>query len=177
MSILEGEGMRRPAFISAWAAAQRIYDPVSEERKVAEVVGGLVAKNINNPDPKQQWKNTCAVRMSYILNQSGMLIPSLPGQTVSGADGRQYFFRVRQLIPFLASQWGPAEIVKYPPASGGALAGRKGVILFEVSGWADALGHATLFDGNINPAIQQGASSSCIENFGVAEVGSNVLRL
>jgi hypothetical protein len=43
--------------------------------------------------------------------------------------------------------WGKAEVVKYPPADGGTLAGRKGVILFEVSGWSNAEGHATLFDG------------------------------
>ena len=27
------------------------------------------------------------------------------------------------------------------------LSGRQGVILFEVAGWSDAEGHATLFDG------------------------------
>jgi hypothetical protein len=27
------------------------------------------------------------------------------------------------------------------------MAGKQGLILFEVSGWSDALGHATLFDG------------------------------
>jgi hypothetical protein len=30
--------------------------------------------------------------MSYILNQSGLIIPAFRGQTVSGADKRQYFF-------------------------------------------------------------------------------------
>jgi hypothetical protein len=37
--------------------------------------------------------------------------------------------------------------VKYPPFGGGPLAGKKGLILFEVKGWNDALGHATLWDG------------------------------
>ncbi|MCA8364030.1 type VI secretion system amidase effector protein Tae4 [Burkholderia contaminans] len=40
-----------------------------------------------------------------------------------------------------------AERVEYPPSNGGSLAGRQGVILFEVSGWSDAQGHATLFNG------------------------------
>lgn len=85
--------------------------------------------------------------MSYILGEAGMVIPRIPEQTVSGRDNRQYFFRVRDLIRFLEQRWGKAEGVKYPPSTGGPLAGRQGVILFEVSGWSDAQGHATLFNG------------------------------
>jgi hypothetical protein len=140
--------MVRPTFSAAWAVSMRIYDPANSAAKVARVVGGYVDKNINNPDPTQRWDNTCAVRMSYILNQAGMTIPHIPGQTVSGADKRWYFYRVRNLIAFLGQRWGKAEIVKYPPSGGGALAGKKGVILFEVSGWSNAEGHATLFNGS-----------------------------
>jgi hypothetical protein len=140
--------MARPSFTSAWAASARIYDAGNPAAKVAQVIGGNVAKNINNPDPQQRWENTCAVRMSYILNYSGLLIPRAMGQTVSGADKRWYYFRVRQLIAFLKQQWGqPDNVVKYPPPGGGALAGKSGVILFEVSGWSDAAGHATLWSG------------------------------
>jgi hypothetical protein len=140
--------MSRPSFISAWAASQRIYSSINTADNVAKTIGGYVEKNINNPDPNQRWSNTCAVRMSYILNYSGLSIPRMPGQTVSGADKRQYFFRVVNLIRFLEQRWGKAEIVKYPPSGGGTLAGKKGIILFEVSGWSDAQGHATLFNGN-----------------------------
>jgi hypothetical protein len=139
----------RPSFTTAWAASMRIYDPTDSSAKVARMIGGHVEKNINNPDPRLRWNNTCAVRMSLILNQSGMLIPGMAGQTVSGADGRQYFFRVKSLIEFLKQRWGSPDVVKYPPSGGGALAGSKGVILFEVSGWQDAQGHATLFNGRI----------------------------
>lgn len=139
--------MPRPSFIAAWAASQRIYDPVNSGAKVAGVIGGTVEKNINNLTTAQRWNNTCAVRMSYILGEAGLMIPNIHGQTVSGADGRKYFFRVRDLIGFLKQRWGKAEIVKYPASGGGALVGKKGVILFEVSGWSDAHGHATLFNG------------------------------
>lgn len=98
--------MTRPSFTAAWAASMRIYDPANSAAKVARVIGGYVEKNVNNPDPKQKWGNTCAVRMSYILNQSGLIIPSMPGQTVSGADKRQYFFRVDNLIAFLKQRLG-----------------------------------------------------------------------
>jgi hypothetical protein len=92
--------MSRPSFITAWAASQRIYDPVNSGAKVANVIGGNVEKNINST-AKQRWNNTCAVRMSYILGEAGLMIPNIHGQTVSGADGRKYFFRVRDLIGFL----------------------------------------------------------------------------
>jgi len=141
--------MTRPSFGIAWAASQKIYDPADSGAKVARIIGGHVEKNVNNPDPKQRWRNTCAVLMSYILNETGMIIPATPGQTVSGADRRQYFFRVRNLIDFLKEQWGNPEVMNYPPADGGKFADKKGVILFEISGWSDAKGHATLFDGRI----------------------------
>ena len=137
----------RPGFTAAWSAALQIYDPHNSTAKVAEKIGGYVKANINHSDPQQRWSNTCAVRMSYILNYCGVVIPAIKGKTVSGGDKRQYFFRVTDLIAFLKQEWGPPEIVKYPPPSAGILAGRKGLILFEVSGWSDAAGHATLFNG------------------------------
>ena len=142
--------MKRPSFEIAWAASMRIYDPANVGAKVAQGIGSNVAKNINNPDPKQRWSNTCAVRVSYVLNESGMLIPYIPGQTVSGADKRWYFFRVKDVIAFLKLHWGtPDLIVQYLPSGGGPLAAKKGFILFEVSGWSDAAGHATLWNGSI----------------------------
>lgn len=39
-------------------------------------------------------------------------------------------------------------IVTYPPSGGGPLIGKKGIILFVVSGWPDATGHATLWNGS-----------------------------
>jgi hypothetical protein len=92
--------MFRPSFSAAWAASIRIYDPYDTKEKVARVIGGRVKQNIENPDPTQAWKNTCAVRMSYILNQTGVVIPAMPGQTVSGADGCQYFYRIKNIIAF-----------------------------------------------------------------------------
>ena len=140
--------MTRPSFITAWAASMQIYDPVDSGARVAQVIGGNVAANVNNRDPKLRWINTCAVRMSYVLNQSGLKVPHIANQTVSGADKHWYFYRVRNLIAFLEQRWGKPEIVNYPASGGGPLAGKRGVILFEVSGWSDAQGHATLYDGS-----------------------------
>ena len=42
--------MKRVPFIAACTASQQIYDPSNSGAKVAEVIGGYVEKNINNPD-------------------------------------------------------------------------------------------------------------------------------
>lgn len=139
--------MSRPLFATAWAASIRIFDPTNPSNKVAKVIGGKVAYNIMLPPPNS-WENTCAVRMSYILNQSGLPIPFTFGKTVSGADKQWYFHRVGDVIAFLTQRWGkPDLVVPFPQPGGGILAGKKGVILFEVSGWGNARGHATLWDG------------------------------
>lgn len=137
--------MSKPSFTAAWAASQKIYSPTNSAKKVADVVGGRVADHIN--DKTNPWVNTCAVRMSYILNQSGITIPSIPSKTKNGGDGKSYFFRVKDLITFLRKEWGDPETIVYPPSGGGDMRGKKGVILFEVQGWNDASGHATLFNG------------------------------
>lgn len=141
--------MARPSFKAAWSAAQKIYDPTNPTAKVAKVIGGNVALNINIADPKIRWENTCAVRISYILNQCGLKIPKIAGQTVSGEDKIQYFHYVKDVIKFLTQRWGDPIIVKYPSSGGGVLAGKQGLILFQVSGWSNAMGHATLFNGSI----------------------------
>ncbi len=139
--------MSRPPFAVAWNASLQIYSSSDSKGRVAEVIGGTVAKNINM-EPPYGWKNTCAVRMSYILNKSGVAIPALKGQTVTGADGKNYFFRVKDVITYLTQRWGkPDLIMQYPPSGGGAVSNQKGVILFEIAGWQDAAGHATLWSG------------------------------
>ncbi|MDR2018876.1 MAG: type VI secretion system amidase effector protein Tae4 [Syntrophobacterales bacterium] len=65
---------------------------------------------------------------------------------MTGADRRNYFFRVRDLIDFLRTEWGaPDKVVRYPHPSD--LEGEQGIITFTVTGWSDAGGHATLYDG------------------------------
>ena len=94
--------MGKPNFTDSWVASQQIYSPSDSAKKVAEMVGGRVADHIN--DKQNPWKNTCAVRMSYILNKSGLMIPSDPAKTKKGKDGMNYFFRVKDLISFLKKE-------------------------------------------------------------------------
>ncbi|MCK6422177.1 MAG: cytoplasmic protein [Burkholderiaceae bacterium] len=137
--------MAKPSFTAAWVASRRIYDAGNSADRVAQVVGGEVAANIR--DKRNPWRNTCAVRLSYILNECGVIVPPSGERTKRGENGRHYFYRVRDVIWFLKLRWGAPTGHAYPPTGGGALAGKKGLIVFEVAGWRDAAGHATLWNG------------------------------
>ncbi|XOF35179.1 MAG: type VI secretion system amidase effector protein Tae4 [Candidatus Electrothrix sp. YB6] len=111
--------------------------------------------------------NACATRISQALNFSGEdhLIPyytttdkagKKTTQVSSGEkssvqqDGNRtkkwYIFRVRVLLQYLEGKYGAPETVS-PAEYKENLKGRKGIIVFEVSGWSDATGHADLWDG------------------------------
>lgn len=145
---MTGNRMHRPSFAACWSAAQRIYEPSSPSEKVARVIGGQVAVNILHVAPPLRWRNTCVVRMSYILNHCGLSIPVMPTMTVSGADRRQYFYRIESLQAFILHRWGRPDVALQHPSSGARLQRWKGVLFFGVSGWRDATGHVTLFDGH-----------------------------
>lgn len=138
----------RPRFLAAWTAAKNIYDPNDPLGKVKNTIGGAVKRNFEIPVESGGWENSCAVRMSYVLNYTGHPVPRIGQLTVSGADKKWYFFRVRDLIPYLTKTWGkPDMIVNYPQLPVTQLANKKGLILFEVSGWGNAGGHATFWNG------------------------------
>lgn len=140
----------RPRFIPAWTAAKRIYDPAAPVKKVKETIGGKVRQNFEIPYGKGGWVNSCAVRMSYVLNYTGHPIPRYGSKTVSGADKKWYFYRVKDLIEYLKREWGqPDLIINYPRIPVDKLKNKNGLILFEISGWDDAGGHATFWDGRI----------------------------
>jgi hypothetical protein len=140
----------RPSFSAAWAASLHIHDPVNGAAKVARVIGGAVAANILPPGAPGKWSNTSAVRLSYILNQTGMPIPRTPGQTVSGADHRWYFHRIRDVIQFLRQRWGEPDVVAAFWRGGASeLNGMQGLLLFEAESGANEAGYATLWNGAV----------------------------
>jgi hypothetical protein len=94
--------------------------------------------------------NTCAIRLSRTLNYSNSPVPhGFAGlNTVSGADGRWYGFRVTEMRRYLEGHYGRPTVT----ADGGevgrsAVAGKRGIIAFAVTGWSDATGHLDLWDG------------------------------
>ncbi|QGZ39158.1 type VI secretion system (T6SS) effector Tae4 (amidase) [Pseudoduganella flava] len=160
---------RRPA----WADMKQHYpdSTVPTATLYDSKIGGKFVKLYEHP----AYQNTCAVRMSYGLNRSGLKLGKAPsaGGSMQGGDGYTYWIRVSDLKAELANRFkGADEELALPviPASMfgdnaamGAqfkqrvalaqdfldkkLAGRNGIVVFEVAGWGDASGHFTLWDG------------------------------
>ena len=99
------------------------------------------------------WENSCAIRMSKGLNYSGVVLPWAlsKGGTVVGKDKYKYWIRVNDMKTYLGEKFGlkKDDIIE---AAGGKSAvdefkGKKGIIVFDVTGWSNATGHFTLWDG------------------------------
>lgn len=134
-------------------------------------IGGRFKKAYLDP----AYENTCAVRMSYALNRSGLTLGKAPSSngTVVGGDGLNYWIRVQDLIGELMTRFKGADeelVLKLAPKSvigdddaldaayeerwqraqefiESKLAGRNGIVVFETRGYLNATGHFTLWDG------------------------------
>jgi len=111
---------------------------------VGKKIGGKVEWNVVHG----YFTNACPIRMSYVLNSTGFPIVKVGDQTVSGGDHHQYFFRVNDLMGYLANHFGAADkTVKAPTLTD--FAGMKGILVIKGHGWKDAKGHVTLWDGTM----------------------------
>ncbi len=62
---------------------------------VGKLIGGKVDYNINTLTKVQgRFENACAIRMSYVLNNTGLKVPYISGLTVSGGNGNWYIYKV-----------------------------------------------------------------------------------
>ncbi len=99
------------------------------------------------------FQNTCAMRISMALNANpGHQIPRRPGLlTVRGLDGNRYAVRVKELKNYLKLRYSLPFKTLFATTMGvidnAPLKGRRGIIAFDVTGWGDASGHFTLWDG------------------------------
>lgn len=119
--------------------------------------------------------NTCATRMSYALNRSGIKLGKTadPNGTVEGGDGYNYWIRVEDVKAELISRFKGFDEELVLEAIPNALvddeeartklfrervataqhfldtrvAGKRGIVVFETRGIGDATGHFTLWDG------------------------------
>ncbi|MBI3565834.1 MAG: type VI secretion system amidase effector protein Tae4 [Elusimicrobia bacterium] len=103
--------------------------------------------------------NTCAIRVTYAMNHSGVpqfrIDRAFLGEArkinyISDKAGKDhaYVYRVDEFANYMLKKYGKPQVW----ATKGdnfrtAVYGRKGVILFVVSGWNDATGHFDLWDG------------------------------
>lgn len=132
----------RPQFQSAWAAFSSVYGDGSLQH-VADHLGGRVRSNIESG----VFENACAIRMSYALNHSGFRIAGAHGATVSADDNNVYLYRLRDLDRVLRTHFGSPDVDGAATAM--SITGKRGILLFTVSAWNNATGHATLWDGSI----------------------------
>jgi len=133
--------MQRPSFAAAWSAFMQINVPVKD---VGAKIGGKVQENIG----AGIFQNACPIRMSYVLNQTGVPIPSKPYATVTGADRKFYIYRVGDMMTFLERNFGiPDKSARSPKPSD--FLGLKGVVVVKGHGWSDAKGHVTLWNGTV----------------------------
>jgi hypothetical protein len=139
--------LSRPLFSGAWEKFKYIYGDGDLE-ELGKKIGGKVKTNIDlgKEDPQLGFTNGCAIRMSYAFNYTGAPIPFIKNEVSSGNDGKWYIYRVRQLISFLNASFGPPDLGRSHPMQS-EFKNEKGILIFEVNGWSDAQGHATLWNG------------------------------
>jgi hypothetical protein len=116
------------------------YDPAA----VYDKVGGNAKRNYDaNP---ADFENTCTIRVCRSLNAiSGHEIPFAKDQTFSGADGKYSYYRVKDFKRYLRRTYGPETISGVKKSD---YSGSRGIIGFEVSGWNNATGHFSLWNGS-----------------------------
>lgn len=135
----------RPRFQDLWQS----YPVGMAAADVYKLVGGNAYDlYLGNPNA---YANACALRLSRSFNYGGMRISRQhTGYKVRGGDGLPYYVQVKAILAFIESNWGQPEKAVAPAGRDltADFQGKTGVLAFMVSGWTDASGHVTLWDGN-----------------------------
>jgi RHS repeat-associated protein len=148
-----------------YAALEANYPTTGTAKQVYNNVGGEAAKAYNDHESdgdQNPYANTCALRMSLALNKSGNDIDTdvknSKGKTMAtleGSDGKDYAIRKSDIKDYMKGEYGKADISakstdKDFDQKVSEIKGQKGVIVFDVTGWSDATGHVTIYDGKGN---------------------------
>ena len=116
-------------------------------QQVRQLIGGAA----NNPS----FENTCVHRMSRAFNYAGTQA-RIPGSragfyTVVGTDKLNYALRVAEFKKYMIDTYGQPNkiaLLKDKKLDKAKFIGVSGIVCFEVSGWGDATGHFSLWDGS-----------------------------
>ncbi|MGK0387620.1 MAG: hypothetical protein ACI94Y_000346 [Maribacter sp.] len=101
-------------------------------------------------------KNTCALKVSIGLNNSGIDIPNIPKETLSGKNGKYYFLNVKVLSIWMRSTFPNFEEYKhnidYTNVSSiyKKIDERKGIIIcsYIYNDESQVSGHSDIYIGN-----------------------------
>lgn len=127
-----------PVFTKLWDNYPNSHDTAAVKK---EIGGNVDAAWITN---------TCTIRLSRALNYAGSKVPAaFPGlNVVRGADKLFYAFRVKEMNKYMTAHFGASTHTSLGGADGRtAVAGKRGIIMFDVQGWNDATGHFDLWNG------------------------------
>jgi Type VI secretion system (T6SS), amidase effector protein 4 len=95
--------------------------------------------------------NTCAIRISRVLNSNAVPIPGPSAHeldVVSGSDKRWYAYRQKPLQAWFKARFGAPSLILPRPANRRKLWNLQGFIGFDIH-FADATGHFDLWDGSV----------------------------
>lgn len=97
----------------------------------------------------RNYQNTCAAKMSWAINEGNW--SSLLRKDFQDTKGRPYILSVLGMINRLKSKFGNSDIKFGNNISKfkNDIFGKKGIIVFLISGWGDANGHVTLWNGSL----------------------------
>ena len=77
-----------------------------------ESLGGNIAEEAKaHPE---SFLNTCAARLSQALNESGIRVPYIYGQTIKGDNNRNYFIRACDMKRYFERIWGESRSLCRP---------------------------------------------------------------
>lgn len=95
------------------------------------------------------------MRVSRALNYSGIIIPDLPGKTLKGADGKNYFLGAKNLNEWMKKTFGPPTHHLTQTQGGahgvnfaGLLSGKKGIYSMVSNKQSWGSGHADIIDNS-----------------------------
>jgi len=103
--LAQGKLQNRPNLQVMWE--HYLYE---RPERVWGEIGGVVEYNGCLPEDKGGWRNACTVRLSHMLNKADHKVPYIKGQTVSGANGDQYFYRLNDVQDYFSEKFGKPDI-------------------------------------------------------------------
>lgn len=128
-----------PSFALAWTRFAEVHVAVAA---VGTKIGGKVGANVASG----VFQNACPIPMSYVLNHTGVPIPKAGYHVSSGADQKWYMYRVPEMMLFLQRTFGKPDAVHSRPSPKDFM-GQKGILAIRGTGWNNAVGHVTLWNG------------------------------
>ncbi|MBK9255166.1 MAG: hypothetical protein IPM42_06720 [Saprospiraceae bacterium] len=142
--------------LPSWNVFQNAYPTINGADNLYPIVGGAVYQA--REDYPEVTQNTCALKVSIALNNSNVIIPNIPGETLVGLDGKYYFLNVLALKKWMektfkvypeTSKHKKFKLPEDSPLNGDKFNMKKGIYIMIPSNAVNfgAKGHSDIFNG------------------------------